>query len=59
MEPLHSGHLQTTDTGRLSQALRYMEAPLYNHISKISIYAFDRFNYFELFLYFRNSRAFP
>ena len=28
-EPLHCGHLQTTDTGRLSQAVRYMEAPLY------------------------------
>ena len=24
-EPLHSGHLQTTDTKRLSQAVRYME----------------------------------
>ena len=30
-KPLHSGHLQTTNTGRLSQAVRYMEVPLYKH----------------------------
>ena len=29
-KPLYSGHLQTTDTGRLSQAVRYMEIPLYD-----------------------------
>ena len=28
-KPLYSGHLQTTDTGRSSQAVRYMEVPLY------------------------------
>ena len=28
-KPLHSGHLQTTDTGRSSQAVHYMEVPLY------------------------------
>ena len=28
-EPLHCGHLQTTDTARSSKAVRYMEAPLY------------------------------
>ena len=28
-KPLYSGHLQTTDTGRLSQAVHYMEVPLY------------------------------
>ena len=29
-KPLYSGHLQTTDTGRLSQAVHYMEVPLYS-----------------------------
>ena len=28
-KPLYCGHLQTTDTGRSSQAVRYMEVPLY------------------------------
>ena len=28
-KPLYSGHLQTTDTGRSSQAVRYLEVPLY------------------------------
>ena len=28
-KPLYSGHLQTTDTGRSPQAVRYMEVPLY------------------------------
>ena len=28
-QPLHCGHLQTTNTGRSSQAVRYIEAPLY------------------------------
>ena len=28
-KPLYSGHLQTTNTERLSQAVRYMEVPLY------------------------------
>ena len=27
-KPLHSGHLQITDIGRSSQAVRYMEVPL-------------------------------
>ena len=27
-KPLYSGHLQTTDTRRSSQAVRYMEVPL-------------------------------
>ena len=29
-KPLYSGHLQTTDTRRSSQAVRYMEVPLYS-----------------------------
>ena len=32
-KPLNSGHLQTTDTGRSSQAARYMEVPLYTSSS--------------------------
>ena len=34
-KPLHSGHLQTTDTGRLSQAVRYIEVPLYSKFGKM------------------------
>ena len=33
-KPLHSGHLQTTETGRSSQAVRYMEVPLYFLLAK-------------------------
>ena len=36
-KPLYSGHLQTTDTGRLSQAVRYIKVPLYLHIHAIKL----------------------
>ena len=44
-KPLHSGHLQITDTGRLSQAVRYMEVPLYVQYLELSEQIFYQRSY--------------
>ena len=40
-KPLYSGHLQTMDTRRSSQAVRYMEVPLYYYRYYMNLNIFE------------------